>query len=205
MNGVLVTDDIIIYNDMPRGWVGGKYQPRWHKKVYMMWFNMWKRVYTNIYYFGSLIYTEYKTLSKFVDWIESQPRFEEFCDTCDEVRWVIDKDIKDINRNYYPEYMTLTTQSENSKERNKRKGSPFLNKISLLKASIQNKKNLSKSILGIKNNKIVLLYSINDSKLLGFEPSSICNCLKHRQKTHRGYKWYYVSYKHNKSYRRILI
>ena len=133
--------------------------------------------------FGSLIHPDYKYLSNYVEFIEFQSSFTEFCETCDNTIWTIDKDGEcPCNRNYYPEYMTLTTMSENFKERNKRKGSPFLDKNNLLKASIQNKKNLSKSVLGIKNNKIILLFSINDSKLLGFNPSTLCNCLKGRQK-----------------------
>ena len=29
-----ITDDCIIYNDMPRGWAKGKNQPKWHTSIY---------------------------------------------------------------------------------------------------------------------------------------------------------------------------
>ena len=118
----MVLDDLGMINDMPKGWVRGKNQPLWHHKVYSMWRQMWSRV-TSVdskdykYYKDCKIYDNFSYLSNYVKWIESQPRFEEFTQTCYKVSWCIDKDSKNSNnRNYFPECMTLTTQSENTKE-----------------------------------------------------------------------------------------
>ena len=48
MTEIFITDTIIIYNDMERGWVRGKTQPLWHRTVYDMWKKMWVRVYTRV-------------------------------------------------------------------------------------------------------------------------------------------------------------
>ena len=36
MKVIPITNDISIYNDMERGWIRGKSQPSWHRKVYDM-------------------------------------------------------------------------------------------------------------------------------------------------------------------------
>ena len=193
MKGINITDDVVIYNDMPRGWTSRKYQPLWHTKVYDMWVRMWRRVYTRLYWFGSLIHPSFKYLSNYVAWIESRPRFEEFCSTCDKVMWSVDKDSKfSGNRDYYPEYMTLMTGSENSKERNARNGLPGLKRM--------------KPVIGIpldNINKIILTISRQDVSNYEFDPSSVGKCVakKKKYKTHKGYKWFRLSYKHNKKYR----
>lgn len=175
-----------IVNDMGRGWGNGKYQPLWHFKVYKMWRHAWSRIYNDIHYFGCLIHPDFKYLSNFVEWIMSEPRFEDFCNTCDKITWSIDKDMKcPGNRNYYPEYMTLTTKSENTKERNKRKGNP-------------NPKN---SIIAIDNTKVLFFESTLDAQDKGFDSRNISKCLNKKQKTHKGYRWYRINYKHNKTYR----
>lgn len=197
MKEIRITDDIFIHNDMEKGWIAGKYQPLWHRKVYDIWRSMWKRVYTEIYWFGSLIHPSFKYLSNYVKWIESQPRFEEFCKTCNTTRWSVDKDSKySGNRDYYPEYMTLMTQSENCVERNNRNGAPMLNKESALK----NGRKRMKPVLGLPlddTNKIILISSVNDVSNCGFDPGNVSRCLNKTYKFHKGYKWYKVNYKHN--------
>lgn len=197
MKGVCITDKVVIYNDMPRGWIAGKYQPRWHEKVYDMWRDMWRRVYSNVYYFGSLIHPSFKYLSNYVDWIESQPRFEEFCKSCNITRWNIDKDLKCLgNRYYYPEYMTLMTQSDNSIEAINRNGAPTLKKECARKRM--------KPVLGISldaTKKIVLTIARQDVSNYGFEPGHVSSCIAKKRKTHKGYKWHRVNYKHNKHLR----
>lgn len=182
-----ITNDIIIYSDMPRGWIGGKYQPIWHYKVYNMWINMWKRVYTEIYYFGSLIDPSFKYLSSYIEWIESQPNFYEFCATCNKTKWSVDKDSKHPgNKNYYPEYMTLMLGSDNSIERNNRNPNP------------------KQPVLGIPLDgakKTILAISTNDVTNYGFYPGAVSNCITKKRKTHKGYKWYKVNYKHNRRLR----
>lgn len=176
-----------IVNDMPRGWVYSNTQPLWHKKVYQMWMDMWKRCRNPNYhayenYKDCKIYDDFKYLSKYVEWIISEPRFEEFCETCDKATWSIDKDMKCLgNRNYYPEYMTLTTQSENSKERNNRRGNP----------------NPKTPVIAIDDNKILLFKSTRDAQNKGFKHGAISNCINKKWKFYKGYKWYKVNYKHN--------
>lgn len=183
---IIKTEYYVIYNDMPRGWIAGKYQPSWHLKVYMMWKEMWRRVYSDIHYFGSLIYPKYDTLSDYIKFIESQPSFEEFCNTCDKVKWCIDKDMKcPENRNYYPEYMILTTGSENSKERFDRRGNP----------------NPKTSVIAISDNKILLFKSTRNAQDNGFDRRNLTKCINKKLKSYKGYKWFRVNYKHNKAFR----
>lgn len=181
-----ITDNVAIFNDMPRGWITGKHRPYWHKKVYDMWRHTWERLYDNIYYFGSLIHPSFKYFSNYVKWIESQPRFEDFCSTCDTTSWSVDKDSKYLgNKNYYPEYMTLMLKSENTRERNNRNGNP----------------NPKQSVLGVPldyTNKIILTLSIKDVSNHEFHIGNVGSCIRKERKTHKGYKWYKVNYKHNK-------
>ena len=192
MSEIKITEDIVIYNDMESGWLG-KYQPRWHKKVYMMWHNMWNRCRNPNHprykdYKDCNIFKDFNCLSSYTDFIMSEPRFDEFTKTCDKIRWNIDKDTKDPNnRNYYPECMTLCTLSENDKERVDRCGNSF-------------KKDIV-PVIGIKDDFIILLKFVNDGSSKGFDPSTISKCLKGKYKTHKGYKWFRINYKHNKIYR----
>ena len=189
MKGINITDGVVIYNDMERGWFRGKTQPLWHRTVYHMWMDMWRRVYSNVHYFGSLIDPSFKYLSSYVKWIQSQPRFEEFCATCNTTKWSIDKDAKYLgNRDYYPEYMTLMLGSENSKEAINRNGTPMP----------------KQPVIGIpldKTKKIILAIGRNDISNYGFDPSHVRKCLNKKRKSHKDYKWFRVGYKHNKKYR----
>lgn len=182
-------EELGIVSDMPKGWINGKDQPLWHYKIYNMWRNMWGRVknpddkdYKN--YKDCKIYEEFKYLSKYVEWIMQEPRFEEFIATCDKVIWNIDKDMKyPENRNYYPQYMTLTTKSENTKERNDRRGNP----------------KPKTPIIAIDNTKVLLFKSTLDAQNKGFKRVNISRCINKSPgyKTHKGYKWYKINYKHN--------
>ena len=197
MKEIKITEKVTIYNDMPRGWIQGKGQPRWHKKVYNMWRNRWDKCRnpnnpSYEYYKDCEIDEDFKYLSNFVKWIMNQPLFEEFVQTCNKVKWVIDKDMKDSNnRNYYPEYMTLTTQSENSKEMLNRRGNP----------------NPKTPVIAIDthSNKVLLFKSTHDAQDKGFHHSDISKCINKlpHHKSHKGYKWYRINYKHNKTYRRV--
>ena len=188
MREIHITDNVVIYNDMERGWIRGKTQPSWHLKVYNMWKDTWRRVYGDKYWFGSLIHPSFKYLSNYVKWIEEQPRFEEFCSTCNKVRWSIDKDSRYLgNRYYYPEYMTLMTQSENSLDRINRNGTT----------------RPKQPILGIpldSTKKIILTIARQDVSNHGFNPSNVNSCINKKYKSHKGYKWYRVNYKHNMIY-----
>ena len=106
-----------IINDMPKGWIRGKGQPKYHLKIYQMWWSMFSRVNNSPYYKDVKIYQEFTKLSYFVSWIEQETLFEEFCETCDKIMWSIDKDIKNPNsRNYYPQNMTLVKHIDNIRE-----------------------------------------------------------------------------------------
>ena len=181
-----------LINDMP-GWAKGKNQPVWHRRIYRMWISMWERCYCEngkIDWFGCLIHPDFKYLSKFVKWIECQERFEEFKETCEKTKWNIDKDIKQLgNKNYYPEFISLVTVSENVRERNLR---------------YDYSKN-QKMVIGIsiEDRTVIILKSIKDGKEKGFNPCNITNCLKGRYKHHKKYKWKYLNCKHNKKLRKI--
>ena len=150
--------------------------------------NMWKRVYNKIYWFGSQIDPTFQYLSNYVKWIESQSRFEDFCTTCDKISWCVDKDAKyEGNRDYYPEYMTLMTCSENSKEAINRNGSP--------------NPNPKQPLLGLLLYDTKKITSTQDVTKYGFDQSAVSKCLNKRHKFHKGYKWLRVYYKHNKKYR----
>lgn len=189
MKEIYITDTVVIYNDMEKGWSQGKYQPRWHKKVYMMWWRMWRRVYGEVHWFGSLIHPSFKYLSNYVKWVEAQPRFDEFCKTCDITHWSVDKDLKYVgNKNYYPEYMSLMLLSENVSESINRNGTP----------------KPKQSVLGIpldNANKIIITLTMKDVTNYGFNPGGVSSCARKKIKSHKGYKWYKLNYKHNKHFR----
>ena len=175
-----------------KGWTS-KDEPLWHSKVKSMWRGMWIRCYdptsTNYkYYQDSIVYNDFKYLSNFVKWIMNEPRFEEFCNTCVKVHWTIDKDMKNSNnRNYYPEYMTLCTQNENTKARIESKGASMSNP--------QFYKKLKKPVVGINkdSNLIFIFKSAKDaSEYLGIHSSAITSCCKGRLKSYKGYKWFYL-------------
>ena len=165
--------------------------PKWHKNARRLWRKMWLRCYDPTsdnyqYYKDCKIHEKFRLFSNFLKWLESEPRFEDFKRTCGNIRWCIDKDMKcSRNRNYYPEYMTLTTQSINSKERNKRLGIPDGNRNNRI------------PIIGICDDSILLFKSYAHAKEYKFYRSSIKKCYKNN-KRYKGYKWYRLNYKHGK-------
>jgi hypothetical protein len=172
--------------DMPRGWATGKGQPEWHNKVRIMWRGMWRRCYdpshhSYKYYINAIVHDDFRLFSNYLKWIQAQPRFDEFCSTCHEVSWAVDKDIKDSdNRNYFPEYMTLVTKSENSKERNDRCGSPNRGNFKKLRG------------INIKDGSVIIFDSVLSLYDKGFDPSTIRKCMKGKYTHHKGYKWEYI-------------
>ena len=180
--------------DMPRGWKG---KELWRIRAYYMWRNMWDRCrnpsaigYKN--YKDCKIDENFRLFSNYLKWLENEPRFKEFCSTCHEVRWVTDKDMKlEGNRSYYPEYMTLTTQSENAKEVENRYH------------FFENGRGQTRPVLAIQNSTILLFKSIKDATLsLNRSTSgSIRRALKNSHWTAHGFHWYYVNYKHGRKYK----
>ena len=184
----MIMRDLDLDYDKPRGW---KREELWREKSYRMWKHMWERVTESPYYKDCKIHEKFRVFSNFLKWLENEPRFEEFKATCHETCWCIDKDMKlKGNKNYYPEFMTLCTQSENSKERNIRWGNPWHTENTRKKAGLKTRK----PIIGISlvDNSMIIFDSINDAKAKDFNSSSIVNVLKGRQKSHKGYKWYYL-------------
>ncbi len=181
MTEIFITDTIIIYNDMERGWVRGNTQPLWHRTVYDMWKKMWVRVYTGLHWFGRTIQPEYKYLSNYVNDIIKLDNFDLFKEN--PKGWCIDKDIKGgTYEGYYFQYLSLITRRENANEvwstREKRYVQPLVPIIAI----------------SLKDNTILFFKSAKYAKSLGFRSSGICNCIKGRFKSYRGYRWFYLDW-----------
>ena len=170
----------------------GKEQPKWHEKIYRKWRSMWIRCYDpthNDYpnYKHVIIADEFKIFSNYVKWIESQPRFEEFCSTCDKILWSIDKDKN--GGHYFPHMMILTTQSENTKEMLGRCGNPTS----------------KHPIIGVSSHKILLFTTEIEVRSKSFDAGAVGRCCKKtwqkRKNIYKGYKWYYINYKHGRRLR----
>ena len=178
-----------------KGWTS-KDSPSWHFKVKKMWRDMWIRCYDPTsakykYYIKSIIHDDFRIFSNYLDWIMKQPRFEEFCSTCDVIMWSVDKDMKKKdNIHYFPEFMTLCTQSENSKARIETKGAAMLNP--------QYSSKLKKPVIGINinDNTILLFKSAKDaSDYLECYSGPITSCCKGNKPSYMKYKWYYLDMK----------
>lgn len=158
------------------------------RKINGMWRQMFVRCLDKTcksypYYKDSNIHPSLYYKSNLLKWFMSEPRWSEFV-SHPELHWCIDKDMKcPGNKNYYPEYMTLTTQSDNSKERHKR-----------------NPNNKVRAILAISLDKKskFLFKSFIDTTSKGFNKGNVYRCCEKvdKYKSHKGYKWYYLNYKH---------
>ena len=156
---------------------------------------MWRRCYdptSESYndYKNVLICNEFKLFSNYLKWIQAQPRFEEFCSTCNNILWSIDKD--NGGGHYFPHMVVLTTQSENTKLRNTLHGNPW--KLNV------------RPIIGINKdtNSIILLKYRNEAKEKGFNPNNITLVCQGKRPHHMGYKWYYLNIKHEKRLRKVV-
>ena len=194
MREVHITDDCIIYNDMDRGWVSGKGQPKWHRSLYDRWKNMWERCkdprcsrYED--YKDCEIDERYRLLSNYINDIMKLENFNKLCE--DPSKWEIDKDKKDPNnRCYFFEHLSIVLSSENTKERNNRCGNP----------------NPSQPIVGIniKDNSILIFKSPYDATHKGFDPSNIRKCCKgiygKSKSIYKDYYWIYLDINDRKNY-----
>ena len=62
----------------------------------------------------------------------------------------------------------------------------------------------SKPVIGIpldSTNKTILTIARKDVSNYGFDPGHVGKCIRKVYKAHKGYKWYWINYKHNKKYR----
>lgn len=196
-------EELGIKNDMPRGWISGKGQPLWHEKAYIMWVHMHDRVKNpengmHYLYKDSKILEDFNFFSKYIEWLGSTSSFDEFCSTCHEICWSVDKDMKvKGNKNYYPEFMSLVPRDINSNDVFNRKGNPMKNSSTSNKSA----KSRRKPIIGVSSKSILIFNSGKDATKFGFKSGSISNCCQGYTKTHGGYKWRFLCYKHNKTYR----
>lgn len=99
--------------DMPRGW---KTRSPYRERIYNIWKQMWKRVYTTPNDFGMTIHPSFKYFSKFFQWFKTLDNFDEFCTSCNNTKWSIHID-SNINRNFYPESMSIVLVGTNSKRK----------------------------------------------------------------------------------------
>jgi len=182
MKPIYITEDCVIYNDMPRGWISSKNQPKWHESLYKRWKAMWSRCknpddwrYDN--YKDCTIDDKYRYLSKYIDDIMKLENFNKLCE--EPSKWHIDKDKVDINnRCYFFEHLTIITKSDNSKER--------INRCGTL--------NSRKPIIGIniEDNSIIIFKYRNEAREMGFNPGAISLVCQGKHNSHKGYKWEYL-------------
>ena len=174
-------------NDMPYGWIS---ESDVNRAIYCMWQNMWYRIYNDIHYFGRTIQFDYKFLSHFAYDVSRLNNYDTFRDN--PKGWTLDKDIKGGHLDgYYFPFLSLVSRADNSLE--------CMNRI-------QPKSKDKVPIIGIhiKFDQIKLYKSMLDANKDGFHiKACIPECLKGNRKTHKGYKWYYINYKHNKRLRKI--
>ena len=206
---ILSLKELNIKNDMPRGWVCGKNQPKWHSTLYDRWRRMWSRCNSPEYpsYYGLPVDDRFRLFSFYVEVVSSLDYFTEFCNSPN--LYHIDKDFKNGQLlGYTPDTLKIIYYKDNIDEMLNRCGNPFTgSKVKRVcnfneKARINSGLSRRKPIIGIGKS-IILLHSAKDGIKLGFNPSNITNCLKKRYATHKEYKWYYISYKHNKRYRKV--
>ena len=162
-------------------------------KIYNLWYGLWERGGINKkrkylkYYKDVTVCDDWIYFSNFVKWLELQSNYSEFLENID-LRWVIDKDIKQPgNRIYSPEFCILTLASTNCKDVLTRYGNP----------------KPKRPIIAISSSKILLFHYLSDAHSKGFYQGNIVSCCKGKIKSYKGYKWYYLNYKHGKRLRKI--
>lgn len=187
MKPIKITEDCIIYNDMPWGWKTGKDQPYWHYSLFNRWKQMWSRCkdpkhprYNS--YKDCEIDEKYRYLSNYVNDIMRLENFDKLCE--DPSKYDIDKDkIDPNNRCYYFEYLSITTDSENTKERNNRCGNPnpYIKDFKPIRG------------INIDDGSILILMTKEELKKKGFRLSHINECLEGKRKSHCRYKWEFIN------------
>ena len=181
-------DKILKYGnirDIPISWLK---EELWRYNIYEMWKGMWRRVNEHRNYKDCSICHDYIRLSNYLLDILRLDNFNIFKEN--PKGWSIDKDIKiPGNKEYKFEALSLVTRSDNSKERQTR--SPFC------------PERPKTPVIGISNNSILIFKSSRYAEALGFDASTIIKCCKGKRPSHKGYRWYYLNYKHGKRLRKI--
>ena len=183
MKEIKITDNCIIYNDMPRGWKRGKGQPKWHLSIHNRWYRMWNRCnnpkdkdYES--YKDCKIAEEYRYLSKYLEDLEKLDNFDKLINNLKD--WHIDKDSKDpSNRNYYFDNLSIICKKDNIEEMLNRKSSP----------------KSKKPIIGIpiNKNKVLIFEYVSQADKYNFYHSNIIKCCKGKLRAYKGYKWHYIN------------
>lgn len=196
----MTLEELGIKNDMPRGWVRGKNQPKWHRSLYNRWKHMWVRCKNPLSpdyatYKDIPIDESFRLLSIYVDTVSKLINFDRLCDEPN--NYHIDKDLK--YREYSPKSLSIVHHSENRKEMFDRCGHPY-NSVKATRTQWLNRKRLI--AINIETGHVRVYTCAPDAKRLhGFDPSHIGRCAKGLEVAHKGYKWYYVNFKHFKTYR----
>ena len=113
--------------DMYYGW---RTESIVNKRIYCLWQSMWRRCGYQKYWLGCTVCDEWIYLSNFIEWIESQPRYKEFLETCSDIPWSIEKDqVVENNKLYSPKTCILIPRNENSKNVWDRLGNPIPKKF----------------------------------------------------------------------------
>ena len=183
MTKIKITDDIFIFNDMPRGW---KSKEKWRNSLYHRWRTMWLRCY-NPDSSGYKTYKDcevdeyYKYFSNYVNDIMTLENFDKLKQEPN--KWHIDKDkIDPTNTIYTYEFLSILSSSANSKEAISRNGNP----------------RPRRPVIGIniKDNTIILLKYMREVEKLGLHSGGISNCCRKNGGSYGGsyggYRWYYL-------------
>ena len=171
-------EDCIIYNDMPREWITGKNQPIWHETIYKRWRCMWNRCRNpnhNRYYSykDCDIDERYRYLSNYVKDIMSLENFNFLKEY--PYDWVIDKDIRNVdNRNYYFENLSIIRNPMQDLEVLRKRRRPVIG-------------------INVKNGSLLVFDFISQFRDSKFNPTNITFCCQGKRKTHKGYRWYYLT------------
>lgn len=198
-----IRDDIFIYNDMPKGWLG--FHPV-NRSIYAKWRQMWFRttdefIQTRPTYKGVTVCDEWRYLSNFVAWIEGQYLFNEFKQNIK--GYSIEKDLLvEGNKHYRPSTVVLSTRSANSKNAITRNGT-ILSEYQGDKHPSKNEdinRSRRKGAIGISSEKIVLIKFRLDAYNFGYRPTHIRRSIKEKS-FYRGLRWYNLNHRHNKTYR----
>lgn len=170
-------------NDM-RGW-GNKSTDSNYNSFYHIIYGMWRSMLQRVHdremfptYEGCTIDNDWYYLSKFYRDLQTIPGYKEFKEANGK-GFCLDKDIKvKGNRHYGKNTCLLVTKSENVKESNHRVRRRLRR---VMRVNIEDPFDY------------VVYDTMKDSEKEGFSvPSIVVCCQGGRQKTHKGYYWYYI-------------
>lgn len=177
-------------NDMKGRWCcspkgGCKSVPYNHYEhtVYSIWYGMMYRSYKLKV---SFVCDRWKYLSNFINDIRYIPGYSLFLRGLGSKGVFLDKDLKYYgNRTYDPSTVMFITCVQSVKERNSRRGNPFIINPQLRAKPVK--------ATNIKDPSDVLYYSsASETSSDGFDISGVCRCCRGEYKSHKGYFWEYI-------------